>query len=229
MISDIHSNLVAFETILEHIENNEVDKIFCCGDLVGYGAKPNEVVKLAKENKIIDNTVLGNHDEVSITGITYGFTPYAATAVEWTHRVLEKESIRILSSFPEVKNIQVDDTTISLVHGSLRDPVYEYVPPSTPRPVLQDFLKMSGSAILIMGHTHLPMEFKFKEGFVLNPGSVGQPRDRDPRASYMILQLEGDQIIVENLRVEYDISKTASEIKDARLPPFLAERLFQGR
>lgn len=224
VISDIHSNLEAFQAIFNQME--KVNQILCLGDFVGYGAKPNEVIELAKQLKIV--SVLGNHDYASLTNDTSGFNPYATVAAHYTYHHLSKESKEFLTRLPLTSKIKIKSYTLLLVHGSPADPLNEYIFPETSENLLQEFLKSTNADVLILGHTHVPMIIKLKEGVVLNPGGVGQPRDHDPRASYGIIRIEDGKLSFKNHRIKYDIDKTASEILAAGLPSILAQRLYHG-
>lgn len=224
VMSDIHSNLEALQAILNQME--KVDKIICVGDFVGYGAKPNEVIELAKHLKMV--SVLGNHDYASLADDTSDFNPYATVAVHYTHQHLLKESKEFLATLPKMSKIKIKGYTLLLVHGSPIDPLNEYIFPETSKYVLKEFLKSTSADVILLGHTHIPMLIQLREGVVLNPGGVGQPRDHDPRASYSVIRIEDGKLSFKNQRVKYDIDKTASEILAAGLPSILAQRLYSG-
>ncbi len=227
IISDIHSNLEALNAVLRDI--GKVTNIYCVGDLVGYGPDPNKVIEILETLGI--KSVMGNHDHVTITNSPVGFNELAAEAIHWSHRTISKENMKLLASLPEHLLVQYEDLSIYLVHGSPRDPLNEYIVPNTPEDLLVQFLSQTKADLLIMGHTHLPFYADFKEqnrGVVLNPGSAGQPRDRDPRASYSIIEYENEKIDISIKRVDYDIEKVSEKIRKADLPELLAERLFHG-
>lgn len=224
-MSDIHSNLEAFQTVLNRM--GKVDKILCLGDFVGYGAKPNEVIELAKHLEM--TSVMGNHDYASLTNDASGFNPYAAEAAYYTHRCLSKESKTFLARLPQLAEIEIGGYKFNLVHGSPRDPLNEYIFPGTDEKLLEEFLASTGANVLLLGHTHVPMFVKLKKGVVLNPGGVGQPRDYDPRASYVVFTINNRKLSFKNYRVEYAVNKTASEVLAAGLPSILAERLYYGQ
>ncbi len=217
VISDIHGNLIAFKEVLKSIGNK---KIFCCGDLVGYYPFANEVIEIVKKRKII--SVLGNHDYAVVTGDTSWFNPIAAFAIEWTRKRIKKENLEFLRNLPLVyKN------DFYMVHGSPRNKLEEYVFPDYSDELLKYFLKLANREILILGHTHVPFVKKFDSEIVFNPGSVGQPRDFDPRASYAILDIEKRE--VEIIRVDYDIDAVADAVEREGLPSRLGQRLYFGR
>lgn len=226
ILADIHANPVAFKAVLN--DAGRVDRIFCAGDLVDYNPWPLEALKMAEENHVI--SVIGNHDRDCSKGSSVGYNPYAQLSCNWTHNQLTSESKKQLLALPESLQFDVDGHTVFLCHGSPRNLVDEYVfpPPETPRELLRDYLHEANSRILVMGHTHIPFFEEFPEGWVINPGSVGQPRDRDPRASYAILTIDDSKMSLTLHRVEYDLDKVAARIIAVGLPHFLAQRLHLG-
>lgn len=225
VISDIHSNLDAFEAIVASLP--KYDKLFCLGDLVGYGPEPNEVVERLVGLK--PNVVLmGNHDYAVVTGNTEGFSPHAAAAVEWTRRRIKPQNKNYLAALPPTARIENSGRKIALFHGSPRDPLTEYIFPGTSENTARALIKTSDAKIVILGHTHVPMLYSFEEEMLGNPGSVGQPRDGDPRASYAILTVSESSFSFEIKRVTYDVARVADKIKAGGLPKFLADRLYIG-
>lgn len=216
LLADIHANLPALERVLECV--GELPK-FCCGDLVGYNPFPNEVIEIVKKEKIV--SILGNHDHAVLTGDTSWFNSTAKKAVEWTKEELTSESFNFLKNLP-----QVYDNEFYMIHGSPKDPLEEYVFPEDPEYVFLDFFNYTNSSIIVLGHTHAPFIKKINERLIFNPGSVGQPRDHDSRASYAIL--DTGTLEVEIKRIEYDIEKTTKKIRESGLPGRLAMRLFSG-
>ena len=223
LIADIHSNLAAFRAVLEDMPR--VDELICAGDLVGYAAQPNEVIELARSKRV--RTVMGNHDYASITRDVRGFTPIAAEAALWTSRNLEGKNSDHLRSLPQEMTLARAGKIVYVVHGSPRDPLSGYVFPDIPNRALLDLVGGIKADVIVFGHTHVPMRRVVYGKLVLNPGGVGQPRDRDPRASYMVLRLNGE-IEVEHRRVKYEIDKTAKLINSCGLPSELAARLYYG-
>jgi putative phosphoesterase len=223
VLSDIHSNLDAFQAVLKDMP--KVDSIICAGDFVGYGAEPNEVVELALSKDI--RAVLGNHDYGAIARDKSGFNPIAAQALLWTSEKLNKDNARYLRGLPEQLNMTLGGKRVFVVHGSPRDPLFEYVFPDVSSQELFQLTKDVAADVVILGHTHAPMTRMIQGKLVVNPGSVGQPRDRNPQASYAILDIR-EEVEVTQRRVEYDIEKTADKIKSAGLPSELATRLFFG-
>jgi putative phosphoesterase len=216
ILADIHANLPALERVLEEV--GDLPK-FCCGDLVGYNPFPNEVIELAKEEKIV--SILGNHDHAVLTGDTSWFNLSAARAIEWTIKELTSKNLDYL------KNLSQNyDSEFYMTHGSPKNPLEEYVSPEDPEYVFKDFFNYTKNDIIALGHTHIPFIKRIDEKLIFNPGSVGQPRDLDSRASYTILDTETKDIEIK--RTEYDVEKTAEKIRVKGLPGRLGMRLFRG-
>ena len=235
VLSDIHSNLVALDAILDRV--GAVDAIWHLGDVVGYGPDPDGVVaRLADAGAV---GVRGNHDAAAIGGPEIEwFNPEARTAIEWTRDRIGGDTREWLGALPERRVI--DD--FDLVHGSPREPLREYV---TSVAIARDCLAEIRTTHGLHGHTHVPVAFTAVDGRVavhwgedgstlelagkrtfLNPGSVGQPRDGDPTAS--CLTLDSDRGIVTWLRAAYDIGAVQSAMHAAGLPRRLADRLSIG-
>ncbi len=216
IISDIHSNLPALREVLREIKGMQ---IFCCGDLVGYAAFPNEVIEVVKKNKII--SILGNHDYATITGDTSWFNPAAAAAIRWTREEIRKENLDFLDSLPRFY-----EGDFYMVHGSPRNELDEYVSEDCPEDELLSFFRYTFKDTMILGHTHKPFIKKLGDRLIFNPGSVGQPRDLDQRAAYAVLDTAAKKAEIK--RVEYDIDEAANAIVEKGLPVFLARRLYAG-
>ncbi len=223
LIADIHSNLAAFKAVLKDMPR--VNELICIGDLVGYAAEPNEVVELARSKRV--RAVMGNHDYAAVTRDVRGFNPIAARAALWTADNLSRENLEYLSNLPTRLKLKYGGQNLYVVHGSPRDPLNEYVFPDTPNRVLAELVRDLDANIVVFGHTHMPTRRVIYGKLIVNPGGVGQPRDRDHRASYAILIL-GEEADASYHRVEYDIKDTAQKIRDAGLPSELATRLFFG-
>ncbi|MDO4549875.1 MAG: metallophosphoesterase family protein [Planctomycetia bacterium] len=250
ILSDIHSNLEALQAVLEDIKKQNVDEIFCLGDVVGYGPNPTECVDLVM--KMCKVCLLGNHDQGALFD-PEGFNGSAEKAIFWTRREIDRPSPRrderwdFLNILP--KRFPDDADGAVYVHGSPRNPLNEYLFPEdifNPRKLEAQFRLVKRFSF--QGHTHVPGVFtddlKFyapkdfdgekelpSEGkFLINVGSVGQPRDFDNRACYVTWQEIGDRRILKYHRVEYDAEKTAKKIFAIRdLDNFLGERLLKGR
>jgi len=224
VISDVHSNLPALEEALK--EAGSVDYVFSAGDLVGYGPWPNECIDLSKELGFY--CVAGNHDEASVTGFALDFNPHAEEAIRITHRLLRTENLAYLARLPKSLERTLDSCRLVVYHGSPRDPLNEYVFPYAADSLLESFLQQTHSEVLVLGHTHIPFIRRFEGRLVVNPGSVGQPRDRDPRASYIILEDDGEGLEVLLKRVEYPVESVAKKMLEEGFPRVLAQRLFYG-
>jgi putative phosphoesterase len=223
IISDVHANLEALEEVLARVRGAEV---YCLGDFVDYGAEPNEVIQTLKEGKA--KAVLGNHDRAALTGDTTGFNARAAISSKWTAERLSAESKAYLRDLPLELRAEVGDARFYATHGSPDDPLWEYVDPSTHHLLFGHYLGKCHAAVIGLGHTHVPYVWKEERGTVFNPGSVGQPRDGDKRASFAWVTVGEGGVEVEVERVEYDHEKAASKIRAAGLPEFFAERLYSG-
>ena len=225
VISDIHSNYDALVTVLGEI--HDFDFMICLGDLVGYGAQPNEVVEEIR--RLNPRVILaGNHDYATITGDTSNFVTHASKAIEWTRKILKSENLRFLSKLPYHSTQPFGNALIASYHGSPRDPLNEYIYPGAPQRMYQALVEEANANLLLLGHTHIPLHLPTASGTLVNPGSIGQPRDGDPRASYATLDIQDGKVDCVIHRVSYDIESAASKIVQGGLPTFLADRLFVG-
>jgi len=239
ILSDIHGNRHAFEAVLGDAQSAGAEEMWCLGDLVGYGAEPDACVELARRHAAI--CLAGNHD-MGVTG-EIGldeFSTGAAIAARWTQETITSANLEFLSALRPVG----EESSIGLYHASPRDPVWEYVLSAL---LAELCLDAQPQRIALIGHSHVPLSFMRPEGdvasgeprrdgdamdiaagqWLLNPGSVGQPRDGDSRAAWMMLDLE--KLRAQWRRVEYDIAGAAAAIRAARLPDSLAERLGYGQ
>jgi predicted phosphodiesterase len=240
VLSDIHANLSALEAVAADLP--PVDQVWVLGDTVGYGPQPNEVV--AALQAMGARSILGNHDGAAIGTVDAAdFNPDARSAVEWTADAIDDNARAYIASLPEVRV----DGVLTAVHGSPRDPVWEYI--TGPGVAAANFSAYE-TRLCLFGHTHLPVVFRSVDGGVeatpglpgtasslggeralLNPGSVGQPRDGLRDAAYGVLTLNGTPGTdsFEFRRVRYDIERTQRLMREAGLPGRLAERLSYGR
>ena len=251
LVSDLHSNLEALEAVLKDLAPRNAARVYCLGDVVGYGPNPNEVIDHARK---FDLTILGNHDE-AVTGMPLGFNPLAKEVIEWTREELrptllsarvKKDRWNFLERLPTTHR----ENDILYVHGSPRQPTTEYILKTDVQsllgevpPKIRDIFERF-PWVCIVGHTHEPgvitqdgrfltpedlgYEYHFERNrkYIVNPGSVGQPRDGDVRSSYATL--DGD--VIRWHRVNYDIDAVVSRIKaHARIDDRLGDRLTRGR
>ncbi|MDP8238258.1 MAG: metallophosphoesterase family protein [Candidatus Hatepunaea meridiana] len=221
IISDIHSNLPALEAVMASFDKEEIDKIICLGDIVGYGARPNECVSLIQDQGI--PCILGNHDEAAIgSGDIKDFNHWARAAIEWTAIQLDTKSQLFLSNLKFTLVLE----NLLFVHSTPYQPqAWRYL--FSNFDARQSF-SVFKQKLCFIGHTHIPASFNEDRGYrrILNVGSVGQPRDRDPRACWGVYDTEDD--FFKWVRVEYLIKEAASQIISAGLPRFLADRLSSG-
>jgi predicted phosphodiesterase len=239
VISDIHANRHAFEATLEAVADSDAAELWCLGDLVGYGAEPDACVELAREHAAV--CLAGNHD-LAVTGEIpiEDFSRGAGMAVQWTREVIASENLAYLQELRPCG----EEGRVGLYHASPRDPVWEYVLSTL---LAELCLDEQPHRTCLIGHSHVALSFVRLKGaaatgeprrdgeqldladgeWLLNPGSVGQPRDGDPRASWLLLDL--DRPAASFHRAEYDIAGAAAAIRAARLPDSLAERLEYGQ
>lgn len=255
VISDIHSNLPALEAVLEDIRSRAIQQLICLGDLVGYGPSPRECVALAKQFNL---TIMGNHDEaVFHSHKTDEFNLRAEMAIEWTRDELSRggteaeiaERFQLLRGLPVSDERSLDGVPILFVHGSPRRPLREYIFPrdvhnvEKMREIFSRFRRLC-----FVGHSHVPgiytddlsythpselellriYHFDEERKTIVNVGSVGQPRDSDPRACYVTVTDEADAVVFR--RVKYDVEKTRDLIyQSPGLDKSLGDRLLEGR
>lgn len=221
-ISDIHSNLEALTVVLQRLETERVDRVYCLGDIVGYGASPNECVELVRRRCAA--AVIGNHDDALIGRTSSScFNPYARAALEWTMRVISDENLNYLRSLP--LTLALDG--LLLVHATPHEPAaWSYV--LRPEDAPPHYAAMAPHTHAFIGHSHLPVSFTDPDTgrMIINVGSVGQPRDRDPRAACAVFDTVAGTF--EWLRDVYPVQEAAKKIRQTNLPEFLAARLFIG-
>jgi diadenosine tetraphosphatase ApaH/serine/threonine PP2A family protein phosphatase len=241
ILTDVHGNLPALEAVLESIDAAAPDERWCLGDLVGYGAQPDDCTRLVSER--CDVCLAGNHDLAVTADLDISdFSNAAAEAVEWTRQAAAKETIDFL------RGLEAQDTSreVALYHASPRDPIWEYVLDERDA---RECMEVQASRVSFIGHSHVALYFRQHENgpddrasgsratageeldlsehrWLINPGSVGQPRDADPRAAW--LELDTDAWKATYHRLEYDIDRAAGAILEAGLPRQLADRLYVG-
>jgi putative phosphoesterase len=225
VISDIHSNLDAFQAVTSQLPKH--DALLCLGDLVGYGPQPNEVISHLQAQRPL--TVLtGNHDYAVVTGDVDGFTRHAADAILWTRNQTSQGNLDYLRVLHSNARLEVNDAQMALFHGSPSDPLVEYVFPGISSSKVRELIRDANANLVLLGHTHVPMVYSSQGQMLANPGSVGQPRDCDSRASFGMLEILDGHFSFEIIREKYDVDAVAGKIIKAGLPPFLAERLYGG-
>ncbi|MDQ3867086.1 MAG: metallophosphatase family protein [Actinomycetota bacterium] len=238
MITDVHGNLHALEAVLAAVDGEAPDEVWCLGDLVGYGPHPNACCRLVAERA--DVCLVGNHDLAVLGRLDLReFSHDAAESARWTAAALEDEPRRFLESLAP----SAVREGVGLYHASPRDPVWEYVLSAE---VAAASLVTAPEPLVLVGHSHVALRFALTRGtfegglaldgtvldlgaaerWLVNPGSVGQPRDGDPRAAFLVLDLDARRAAFH--RVEYPVERTQAEIRDRGLPKTLAERLEHG-
>jgi putative phosphoesterase len=215
IISDVHANRVALEAVLEDMP--DVDELVCAGDIVGYNPHPAACVAAVRDRGV--PTVMGNHDRMVVTGRNFRGNHMARAGVEHARTELDDDAIEWLSGLPDERILF--ERRLKVVHGHPDDPD-RYTYPAEFSPGM-----LGDEDVLVMGHTHVQHAAQYGEGIVLNPGSVGQPRDGDARAAYAVLDL--DALAVEERRVAYDVAAVQADIEAAGLPRRTGSRLENGR
>jgi diadenosine tetraphosphatase ApaH/serine/threonine PP2A family protein phosphatase len=239
LVSDVHGNLPAFRAVMDDVASAGVDESWCLGDLVGYGAQPDDCVAVARES--CELCLAGNHDLVVLGRLSISeFSSSAAAAAEWTRDNISEESLEFLGGLSPLET----DRAVGLYHASPRDPVWEYVLSTWQA---DECLRVMQPRVGAVGHSHVALffhsdgtadtvgaqapagtELDISSGrWLLNPGGVGQPRDGDPRAAWLLL--DTGSWTAAWRRVEYPIDEAARAIEQAGLPRVLAERLYTGQ
>ena len=238
VMSDIHANYTALEAVIQ--DAGQVDETWCLGDLVGYGPDPNAVVEQVRELTHL-TCILGNHDTGVIGKMAFeAFNGDARRSLVWTEKVLTADNMDFLRSLPQSTKVRGE---VTMAHGSPRDPLWEYVLTNLTARLNFDYFD---TPFCFIGHSHIQCMFQFNEGndrvtlesvkvnqsipltprMILNPGSVGQPRDRDPRSAYAIYETETRQW--EARRVEYNVGEVQQRLRESGLPEKHAVRLSEG-
>lgn len=237
VISDIHANLAAFETVMEHAKG-QWDKVWCLGDLIGYGPEPNKCVELLQQYDHI--SLSGNHDWAVLGKLDVNtFNHEARTAIQWTREALTNQTWAYLESLPSMRV----EGIFTLAHASPRQPVWEYILDQHTAAINFEYFE---TPYCLVGHTHVPVIFESKgenevlshgpsydtpvklngTRLIINPGSVGQPRDSDPRAAYALLDTES--LTWEYRRIPYPIKVTQDKMQELGMPLRLIKRLEFG-
>ncbi|MDI6846494.1 MAG: metallophosphoesterase family protein [Candidatus Saccharicenans sp.] len=253
LFSDIHGNLYALQAVLADIRAREVDMVFCGGDLVGYGAFPNEVISFIRKNRI--PTIMGNYDrgighDLDDCGCAYRDELSKALgkrSIAWTGEKVTPENKAYLRNLPERISLKIGGHRILMVHGSPRK-INEYLYADRPAASVVRIFETEKVDIITCGHTHLPYVLKLRVGegvgaetipheqsksqtkpgniyILVNSGSVGKPKDGDPRAGYVLMEFQDGGVNLEIIRVEYDVESAARAVEQSGLPVEYAEML----
>lgn len=235
VLGDIHANLPALEAVFADMAQRNLNNLYCLGDLVGYGVWPNEVTVMIRQRQI--PTIMGNYDQgvghdSDDCGCAYR-TPEARAlgerSIAWSNAHTTTENKAYLRQLVDKIPLHLGGLKMVLVHGSPRK-VNEYLYEDRPEASLERLLDMVEADVLVCGHTHLPYHRVLGSGrHVVNAGSVGKPKDNDPRACYLTLSAEGKALAVEFIRVPYDVEQAAQAIEATEMPDEFAEMLRQGQ
>jgi putative phosphoesterase len=230
VITDVHANLPALEAVLGAIERADVDAVYCGGDLVGYGPHPNEVCALIEARGI--PTIYGNYDyaiarDLDDCGCAYRDQherELGQRSVEWTLAHTDRHCKDFMRGLPFDHRFELGNNRVRLVHGSPRK-VNEYLFADKPAHTFERIAAGADCDVLVFGHTHHPWVHEYGGVLFVNCGSVGKPKDRDPRAAYALLKFDGDRVVADIERVEYDAEAVARQLAPAGLPGEYAEKL----
>jgi putative phosphoesterase len=217
VVSDVHGNRVALDAVLDDLP--PVDGLVCAGDVVGYGPWPGACVAAVRERDV--PTVMGNHDRAVASGTGFRFNAMAQAGVDYAAEALDDDALAWLRALPSTRTAA--DGRVKLVHGHPDDPDRYTYPEEFSASMLGE------EDVLVTGHTHVQGHRVFDDGVVMNPGSVGQPRDGDPRAAYAVVDLDGPEPTVAERRVAYDVAAVVEAVESAGLPSRIGERLRDGR
>ncbi len=232
ILSDIHANLHALQAVWDDLQAQAPDAVYCLGDLVGYGAHPNEVIEFIRQREI--PTIMGNYDE----GVGFDLDDCGCVckdprllrlgdlSLAWSRGNTNEENKAYLRSLPMQIRLEDRRPNLLLVHGSPRK-MNEYLFEDRPQATFERIAKVAGCEILLFGHTHLPYTKRVAGTLFVNTGSVGRPKDGDPRAGYVLLEARR-RPKVQIRRVEYDVDSAAQAIRETDLPDYYAEELIAG-
>lgn len=232
LIGDVHANLPALEAVLAHAHSRRVEAIWNVGDSVGYGAFPDEVVRLLRKEDVL--SIAGNYD-LKVLQFKQKKEkwrkkkhPAKYLAFKWAYENLSKKSRKYLRFLSQEIRMKIKGRRILLTHGSPTSNE-EPLTPDTPEKRLHKLAQTAKADVIICGHSHQPFAREVDGVWFINTGSVGRPDDGDPRACYAILQIEAKQVQVSHYRVEYDVEKAAAAIRERGLPDDFAQMTLQGR
>jgi putative phosphoesterase len=235
VFGDIHANLPALEIVIKDMDDKESGYRYCLGDLVGYGTSPNEVIEVIRDSGV--PTIMGNYDQgighsSDDCGCAYRdefSKQLGKRSIAWTNQNTTPENKAFLRGLLDNFPLQMGDLKVLLVHGSPRK-INEYLYEDRPESSLERLMDQAGVDVLVCGHTHIPYHRVLSSGrHVINAGSVGKPKDNDPRACYILLEVEGSELNVRFIRVPYDIEQAAGAIEaTVQMPDEYAEMLRAG-
>lgn len=232
VISDIHSNIAALKAVVSDIKAQEIDRIYCTGDLVGYAPFPNEVIDFIREKQI--PTVMGNYDDAIgnmrfICGCDYkdeNAQALGEASILWTKQHTSEKNKEFLRSLPEEIRFEAAGEKVLLVHGS-PGVLNEYIYENLPSEQLSGYLEKGNCDILICGHTHRPFHLSIAGGHIINAGSVGKPKHGDPSSTYVIVDIN-EKVSVETRTVSYDYEAVSQAIQASGLPDEFADFIRKG-
>ena len=233
MTTDIHGNVPALAAALRRIDEFGVDDVYCGGDLVGYGPRPNEICRAIEERGIptiygnYDYAIARNDDDCGCFYPTPKDREIGAGSVAWTLEHTDERSKRFMRDLPFDLRFELAGKRVRLVHGSPRK-VNEYLLEDRAASTFERIAQLADCDLLIFGHTHKPWAREYGGVLFVNCGSMGKPKDGDRRGSFALLTESDSGLSVSIERVEYDVSTVAAEIRDVGLPPELAEQLEQA-
>jgi len=223
-ISDIHSNIHALNSVIDKIDSLDVEKVFCCGDIVGYYAFPKDCIDLIKKRDIF--SVMGNHDMAVVEDKSSWFADDGVFGIKYSRKNLSSDDIKLLAGLPYNALFDFDGISFYIAHGSPRDNLFEYVHPHFSDEKLLEIGSKASADVIILGHTHVQMEAEVDHKLFLNPGSVGQPRDGISKSCFMVFDTKDSS---RNwYRVSYDIESASKAVIESGLPRSLSDKLYNG-
>ncbi len=234
IFSDVHANIEALTVVVDYIKDQSPDLIVFLGDVVGYGPDPKGCIDLVED--IAHIKVVGNHDYALYKNNFTYFNPLPKLRLLWTKEQLSKDYIELLGTYPlfSISPIFITEGTGMYVHGSPRKPLRDYVSPDLPSWSYNMFFQITNDFadvdFLFLGHTHKPLHITNNNKHLFNPGSVGQPRDRNPKASFMMMEIDefNKKFSFEIVRLAYDLETTCKKMEELNIHCFLINRLKKG-
>jgi predicted phosphodiesterase len=234
IFGDIHGNMPALQAVWVEMDRRGLERRFCLGDLVGYGVQPDEVVRFIRDHDV--PTLMGNYDQgvghsSNDCGCAYR-TPEAQAlgerSIAWSNAHVSESNKAYLRNLPMTMTLMLDKVRVTLVHGSPRR-INEYLYEDRPESSIERLFNMIGADVIVCGHTHKPYDRALPGGRrLINAGSVGKPKDHDPRAGFVILTVNGKDIQTEFVRVVYDVEQAAQAIEATEMPGEFAVMLREG-